>query len=154
MPRKKIIEEKNEATVTPKHEALTKAHFIYAVGKRKTANARVRLYAKSQTKDFIINNKKIEEYFPYFEQQKKAREPLKIAGLENNFLITVKVAGGGKHGQADAVRHGVARALLKYNEDLRKVFKPRGFLTRDSRMKERKKPGLKRARRAPQWQKR
>lgn len=131
-----------------------KPTFLYAVGKRKTSTARVRLYPKIDDKEIIINQKKLEEYFPYFEHQKKIKEPLKATGLENKFHFTIKVSGGGRQGQAEAIRHGIARVLLIFNADLKKVLKPKGYLTRDSRVKERKKPGLKRARRAPQWQKR
>lgn len=163
MPRKKLI--KTEEKIIKKTVAKRKIpekkiihkkiEFIYTVGKRKTSTARIRFYLQaSQEKEIIVNQKKLFEYFPYFEYQKIVNEPLKTTGLENKFFISVKVRGGGKHSQAEAVRHGLARALVKYNKDFRKVLKVKGFLTRDSRKKERKKPGLKRARRAPQWQKR
>lgn len=163
MPRKKRLksEEKPLRKVTPKEEipqknvTHKKIGIIYAVGKRKTSTARIRFYPQSsEEKEIFINQKKLKDYFPNFEYQKIVNEPLKNAGLENKFYITIKVKGGGKHSQAEACRHGIARVLVKYNSDYRKVLKAKGFLTRDSRMKERKKPGLKRARRAPQWQKR
>ena len=154
MPRKKILVKEQKNEVKEIKPTLKKESFIYGVGKRKSAKARVRLYPKNPDKEIFINEKKVEDYFPYFEYQKKVKEPLKVTGTENLFKITVKVQGGGLAGQAEAVRHGISRALLKYDHDFRKALKARGYLTRDARVKERKKPGLKRARRAPQWQKR
>jgi small subunit ribosomal protein S9 len=137
-----------------KKEISKKPKFLYAVGKRKTSTARVRLYPKSNDKKIIINQKNIDEYFTFFDHQKKITEPLKLTGLENKIHLTIKVKGGGLQGQAEAIRHGVAKILLILNPDYKKILKSKGYLTRDSRKKERKKPGLKRARRAPQWQKR
>ena len=96
---------------------------------------------------------KFPEYFPYFQWQDTILSPLKVAGREN-ITISVRVAGGGQRGQADSVGHGIARALLKTDETLRPNLKKEKLLTRDSRKKERKKPGLKKARKAPQWSKR
>jgi len=149
MPKTK----KTESESKPIKKTTKKAAYIYAVGKRKTSSARVRLYPKVDVQEIEINQKKLENYLPYFEYQKKVQEPLKTVGLEK-YKITVKVAGGGLQGQAEAIRHGIARALLELNADYKKILKPKKYLTRDSRKKERKKPGLKRARRAPQWQKR
>ncbi len=126
--------------------------YFVAVGRRKEAVARVRL--NSGTGEIIINNIPFNQYFPIFEHQFIVRQPLQASGLESGVKVSVKVAGGGKSGQAEAVRHGIARALILMDPSLRKILKPLGFLTRDARVKERKKPGLKRARRAPQWQKR
>ena len=122
------------------------------VGRRKTATARVRLYPGEGK--IIVNDKPVEEYFSREYDLLHLLEPLKVTGLMNKFNVSVKVKGGGMSGQAGAVRHGLARALLKANPELRPILRKGGFLTRDARMKERKKPGLKRARKAPQYTKR
>jgi len=128
--------------------------YIPAVGKRKRAIARVRiLNEKARGTKIVINGKDYKEYFPYFEWQDTILHPLKQAGREN-ISISIRVAGGGTRGQVDSVRHGISRALLKTDETLRTTLKKEGLLTRDARKKERKKPGLKKARRAPQWSKR
>jgi len=131
----------------------TKKNYIYAKGGRKTSTAQVRIHPKGTGK-IIINKKSLKEYFPYFEFQRIVLQPLKMVNERNKLDISVLVKGGGVRGQAEAVRHGIARALIKYNPEYRVTLKKAGFLTRDARIKERKKPGLKRARRAPQWQKR
>lgn len=123
-----------------------------AIGRRKRAGARARLQPGSG--NIIINGKPLSVYFPYFEWQDIVRAPLKAVAKENDLDVSVKVAGGGTKGQAVAAQHGIARALLIWNETWRKTLKTNGFLRRDPRVKERKKPGLKRARRAPQWSKR
>ncbi|MBD3311196.1 MAG: 30S ribosomal protein S9 [Candidatus Magasanikbacteria bacterium] len=123
-----------------------------SVGRRKKASARVRL--EKGKGEIIINNKKLQEYFPISFWKDKVLAPLKKIGKEKDFDISVKVAGGGKNGQAEAVRHGIARALVEWNEEFRPVLKAEGFLTRDPRAKERKKYGLHKARRAHQWKKR
>ncbi|MCX6785580.1 MAG: 30S ribosomal protein S9 [Candidatus Komeilibacteria bacterium] len=128
--------------------------YLFAAGKRKTAVARTRLNFKSEKTGIEINGKTYQEYFPYFESQQLVEQPLKKLNLLGKYFISIKVAGGGKHSQAEAVRHGISRVLLKLDETFRKTLRGEGLLTRDSRKKERKKPGLKRARRAPQWQKR
>lgn len=127
--------------------------FIRAVGRRKTAAARVRLLP-SGTGVITVNDRPYDVYFPVFTMQEMVKAPLRTAGKEGAFDVSAKVAGGGPHGQAEAVRHGIARALVKWNAELRKTLKAEGFLRRDPRAKERKKPGLKRARRAAQWSKR
>lgn len=154
MPRKKSEKSIDNNLEKPKKSIIKKIYFLYEVGRRKSAIARIRLYPNDENKGIIINQKKIEDYFPYFEYQKNIKEPLRVTGLENQFLFTIKVKGGGNRGQAEAIRHGIAKVLLKYNPDFRKVLKAKGYLIRDARIKERKKPGLKRARRAPQWHKR
>lgn len=126
--------------------------YIEGVGRRKTAAARVRIYPSSKTKTFEVNDKKIGEYFPVSKQEKQAIAPFEK--LDKNFKVTVQVKGGGSSAQAEAVCHGLARALVKHDEKLRKDLRAYGFLTRDPRMKESKKPGLKAARRAKQWRKR
>jgi small subunit ribosomal protein S9 len=129
-----------------------KTETLRAVGRRKTAPARVRI---TKGKGVItVNGKTLQEYFPYFEWQDMIFAPLKTVGEDKNFDVSSKVQGGGKMGQAVAVQHGIARALVMFNEDYKKSLKTTGYLTRDPRSKERKKPGLKRARRAPQWSKR
>lgn len=127
--------------------------YHYAVGRRKSAVATVRLYPKGKGR-IVVNNKMLADYFPSPTHQTLLTNPLTETSLEGKCDVTVVVSGGGLAGQADAVRLGVARALIKMNEELRPVVKAKGFLTRDSRKKERKKPGLKRARRRPQWSKR
>jgi small subunit ribosomal protein S9 len=106
------------------------------------------------TGKITVNGKPMAEYFPYFEWQDTILAPLKAVAKEKTFDISVKVNGGGLKGQATSVQHGIARALVIWNEELKKSLKTLGYLTRDARVKERKKPGLKRARRAPQWSKR
>ncbi|KKQ41167.1 MAG: Ribosomal protein S9 [Candidatus Magasanikbacteria bacterium GW2011_GWA2_37_8] len=131
---------------------ITKETINRAVGRRKCAAARVRL-TKGEGK-IVINGKPLSEYFPYFEEQQMVMSPLVAVDKAKEYDFSIKVAGGGKKGQAIAVRHGIARALLRWNEDFKKALKTLGLLTRDSRVKERKKFGLKKARKAPQWSKR
>ena len=100
-----------------------------------------------------VNDKDYKEYLPYFQWQELILKPLNLVGRDN-ITISVKVHGGGIKGQVDAIKHGIAKALLKTDEDLRATLKKEGLLTREARKKERKKPGLKKARRAPQWSKR
>lgn len=126
--------------------------YFESVGRRKTAIARVRLFTRAG--DFVVNDKPHTVYFPSIELQKDAEDALKKMKLFGRFRVSIKVSGGGPHAQAIAIRHGLSRCLIKFNPDFRKRLKRAGFLTRDPRMKERKKFGLKKARRAPQWQKR
>lgn len=127
--------------------------YFYANGKRKTSVACVRLH-KNGKGTLTINGRTFENYFSVFTDQDKILAPLRTTNNLKNFNISVNVNGGGVHSQAEAVRHGISKALLEFNSEYRSILKPLGFLTRDSRVKERKKYGLKRARRAPQWQKR
>lgn len=129
-----------------------KEDYVGAVGRRKTAVARVRL--KTGSGNMQINGKPYKEFFPYFEWQDIVFAPLKAVGKEKAFDISIKICGGGQKGQAVAVQHGIARALVSCNEEFKKTLKTQGYLTRDARVKERKKFGLKKARRAPQWSKR
>ncbi len=131
----------------------TKEQYIETVGRRKTSVARVRITEASKSA-LTINDKDVTEYFPTKELQNTAFEAIKGAGLTQKFKITVKANGGGISSQAGAVRHGIARALILWDENLRKTIKGLGFLKRDARMKERRKFGLKKARKAPQWSKR
>ena len=127
--------------------------FFYGTGRRKSSVARVRLY--QGTGKVTINGRDIDDYFGLETLKLIVRQPLNLTGLTEKFDIECRVAGGGVSGQAGAIRHGVARALLQYDsEGLRSALKKAGFLTRDPRMKERKKYGLKAARRAPQFSKR
>ena len=130
-----------------------KKEYYEAVGRRKTSTARVRIWPDEKY-EFIVNGKKLEEYFPMEGLVKKALSPLELLDLEAKFKITVVVNGGGTTGQAEAVRHGLSRVLVELNPEDRPKLRKKGFLTRDPRMKERKKPGLRGARRAPQWGKR
>lgn len=139
--------------VLPVEKPEEKRDYIYAVGRRKSAVARVRLFTVG-TGSFTVNKKSVEAYFSTFESQKTAREALEKIEAKGIYDVSAYVKGGGVAGQADAVRLGIARALVKFNEDFRKPMRSLGFLTRDPRVKERKKPGLKRARRAPQFSKR
>ncbi len=134
---------------------ITKADkYIEAIGRRKTASARVRITPAPKT-TYDINGKTVEEYFPTKELQMTATESMKEAKLtETKFKITVVTKGGGISGQADAVRHGIARALIEYDKELRGKLKKAGLLKRDPRAKERRKFGLKKARKSPQWSKR
>jgi small subunit ribosomal protein S9 len=125
---------------------------VRTVGRRKTATARVRLSPGKGI--IIINDKPFTEFFPIELWSDKVIAPLKIVSREKDFDISVKIVGGGVNSQAEAVRHGIARALIKWDETLRPILKAEGFLTRDSRGKERKKFGLHKARRAHQWRKR
>ena len=129
----------------------TKPYF-YGTGRRKSSVARVRVY--NGTGKITINDRDIDDYFGLETLKLVVRQPLVLAEIENKFDTVVRVAGGGVSGQAGAIRHGLSRALLLYDENLRPVMKKAGFLTRDPRMKERKKYGLKAARRAPQFSKR
>ena len=126
--------------------------YTEAVGRRKTASARVRLYPG--TGEIVVNQLPMEEYFGRDLDRMALRSPLVLTGNEAAFNISVQVKGGGDGGQADAVRHGISRALCLVDITMRPALKSAGFLTRDARAKERKKPGLKRARKAPQYTKR
>jgi len=127
--------------------------YYEAVGRRKAATARVRLFPEGDG-SIVVNDRSLEEYFVREADVVHLTEPLRATATENRFNISILVEGGGVSGQAGAVRLGIARALLKVEPDLRSLLRKGGFLTRDARVKERKKPGLKRARKAPQYTKR
>lgn len=128
--------------------------YIEAIGRRKTASARVRITPASKM-SYDVNGKTIEEYFPTKELQMVAVESFTESKLtESKFKVTVVVKGGGISGQADAMRHGMARALIDWDKELRGKLKKAGLLKRDPRAKERRKFGLKKARKSPQWSKR
>ena len=126
--------------------------YFYGTGRRKKSVARVRIYPGSGS--ITINNRDIDEYFGLDTLKLIINQPFGVTGTEGKFDIVANVKGGGMSGQAGAIRHGVARALLTVDENYRSALKKAGFLTRDPRMKERKKYGLKGARRAPQFSKR
>lgn len=127
--------------------------YFEATGRRKTAVARVRLFTKGE-KEFLVNDKQYQQYFQTADDQETAVSSMKKMKCLDKFRVTVKVKGGGHTAQAEAVRHGTARVLVDFNQNFRKRLRKAGYLTRDARMRERKKFGLKRARRAPQWSKR
>ena len=126
--------------------------YFYGTGRRKSSVARVRVY--NGTGKITINDRDIDDYFGLETLKLIARQPLALTDTAEKFDIVCRVAGGGVTGQAGAIRHGIARALLQFDENLRPTLKKAGLLTRDPRMKERKKYGLKGARRAPQFSKR
>ncbi len=130
----------------------SKSKYYYGTGRRKHSVARVRLYPG--TGNVTINGRSIDEYFGLETLKLIVRQPLELTETTEKFDIVCTVAGGGVTGQAGAIRHGISRALLVFNQELRPALKKAGFLTRDPRMKERKKYGLKAARRAPQFSKR
>ncbi len=125
---------------------------INATGRRKDAVARV--FLKKGSGKITINDRDYKEFFSVIHLEGKVVEPLKILGLENDYDIQVNVHGGGIKGQAEAVRHGISRALVKINEEHKKALKDAGFITRDPRVVERKKPGLRKARKKEQYSKR
>lgn len=127
--------------------------YYEGVGRRKRSTARVRIYPGGQGA-FVVNDKLAEEYFPRVGDYTEMIKPLELTGTMGQFDVTVHVSGGGVTGQSDAVKMGLARALIDYDETMRPVLRRSGMLTRDAREKERKKPGLKRARKAPTYTKR
>ncbi len=129
----------------------TKPYF-YGTGRRKSSVARVRIYTGTGT--VTVNDRNIDDYFGLETLKLIVRQPLQLTGTTDKFDVVVRVAGGGVSGQAGAIRHGISRALVVFDEGLRQQLKKAGYLTRDPRMKERKKYGLKAARRAPQFSKR
>ena len=133
-------------------EVKFKGKYIQAIGRRKTSVARIRLYKNGQGV-MVINGLRINKYFSA-DKALIANQPLKTVNHLRDLDFSIIVKGGGKSGQAEAVRHGLVRSLIALDENLRDVLKAKGWLTRDRRIKERKKPGLKKARRAPQWSKR
>ena len=163
LEKKKVVKKKIVKKVPAKKAAIKKAkktvrQYYEAVGRRKTSTARVRLFTckpfEGEKAKILINEKKYTDFFTTFDLQEVILSPLKKMKSINRFEITIKVKGGGVRGQADAICHGISRALVKFNLDFSKKLKRSGFLTRDSRKKERKKPGLKKARKASQWKKR
>ncbi len=144
-----------KVVVKEKEKEVPKINYFYAVGRRKSSIAQVKIYSvSSQEARFEINSRELASYFPIKRLQLLVLSPLTLTGQEGKFKILVKISGGGISGQAQAVCLGLARALVVFNEDFRRTLKDNGLLKRDSRKVERKKPGLKKARRSPQWAKR
>ena len=127
--------------------------YTEGIGRRKTAQARVRIVPASQN-SLLVNDMDAKEYFGVSQYADIALEPLSADDSIDSYTVTARVSGGGKRAQAEAIRHGLSRGLIEKNEALRSVLKAKGYLTRDPRVKERKKPGLKKARKASQWSKR
>ncbi len=148
---KKQVTSENEMIVDKEEK---KEKYFYAVGKRKTAVAQVRIYPTKKPAEMSINDKKSSDFFSIERFFEVVKAPLVLTGQNDKFNVTVKVSGGGINAQAEAIRLGISRALIGFDEGLRKTLRDCGFLTRDSRIVERKKAGLKKARRAPQWAKR
>ncbi|MEW5985800.1 MAG: 30S ribosomal protein S9 [Chloroflexota bacterium] len=128
--------------------------YYEGIGRRKTSSARVRIYPAASSASFLVNDKDVREFFPRLGDYETLIGPLEDTSLIGKVDVSVQVEGGGVTGQTSAVRLGLARALVKYDENLRNVLRNKGHLTRDARIKERKKPGLKRARKAPTYTKR
>ena len=154
--KKTVVASKASGKKVQKFTVPFEGEYFYAIGRRKSAVAQVRVYKKSDSseKDYIVNGKSMKEYFPTSHEWDFFNEPIVLTGSEGKVVVTVLVRGGGLSGQAQAVRLGIARALTKMDEGLRPILKSSGLLTRDSRVVERKKPGLRKARRRPQWSKR
>ena len=132
--------------------AATSKQYFYSVGKRKTAIARVKMF-QGGSGEAMVNGQKIRDYLTGV-QTENALSPLTVVDKKKEYNLEIKVIGGGKSAQSDAIRLGISRALLLVDPDLRPMLKSEGYLRRDARVKERKKPGLKRARKAPQFSKR
>lgn len=131
---------------------LPKGRYVFATGRRKTAVANVRMFAGQG--ESMVNRKPYAKYFSYDFYRFSVERPFDLTGLGKDYHFEAHISGGGPNAQAEALRHGIAVALSKISEEVKKVLKKNGLLTRDDRRKERKKPGLKRARRSPQWAKR
>mgnify|MGYP001773210547 CR=1 FL=1 len=147
---------KEEKKIEIEAPEIEEGKYVEEIGRRKESVARVRIW-RNTTKEALpiyVNGKFYTEYFPLLYLQKTVDAPLRKLRLFGHYLVTVKVKGGGLHGQADAIKLGLARALVKLNQEWRPKLKKAGYLTRDPREVERKKYGLKKARRAPQWHKR
>ena len=151
----KEVKEIKEVEVAKEKKGFSGKYF-YAVGRRKSSVAQVRIYPdeKAGDNDYIVNNKKVKEYFPGVSLQNVLFASLRAVGTYGKFKLSILVRGGGFRGQVEASQLGISRALVKSDESLRKALKDLKFLTRDSRKVERKKPGLKKARKSPQWAKR
>ncbi len=151
-PKEIIAAEVQEVKPVLERKSIGKGKYIFATGRRKTAIANVRLFEGKG--DSVVNKKPLNGYFGYTFFQEEIKQPFETTGLLNEYHIVAHINGGGLHSQAQALRHGISIALGKISEEVRRVLKKNGLLTRDDRKKERKKPGLKRARRSPQWAKR
>ena len=145
-----VVKTKTEKTEEKK---ASKEAYFEAVGRRKTSIARVRMF-EAPKNSFTVNDKDIETYFPTETLRMTVKEPMVKSKVNKKFRVTVLLKGGGISSQAGAMRHGISRALLVFDSELRKKLKQAGFIKRDPRAKERRKFGLKKARKAPQWSKR
>ena len=145
-----VVKTKTEKTQEKK---TVKESYFEAVGRRKTSIARVRMF-EAPKNSFTVNDKDIEAYFPTEHLRMTVKEPMVKSKVNKKFRVTVLLKGGGISSQAGAMRHGISRALLVFDSELRKKLKQAGFIKRDPRAKERRKFGLKKARKAPQWSKR
>lgn len=154
-PVAKVVIKDESASTTTRAKVVNEntGEFVKAIGRRKEASARVKLFPTGKGV-FTVNGRESNAYFPVFELQESIQSPLKLSGRIGKVDIEAFVRGGGIHGQAEAVRLGIARALVVLDQELRTSLKKSGLLKRDPRVKERKKYGLKKARRAPQWAKR
>ncbi len=151
MATKKESKKKKDAEIK---SAPKSSRYFSGIGRRKASVARVRIVErKEKSGAFLVNKKEIKVYFPLSELQGIVVSPLSVAGTAS-FSVSVKVSGGGIRGQAEAIRLGLSRALVSFDKELKKPLRVFGYLTRDDRIVERKKAGLKKARRAPQWKKR
>jgi small subunit ribosomal protein S9 len=157
MPVKKTVK-KEKAAPAVQEKKEVKLKYFSSIGRRKAAIARVRLFDVAQKKEadeaIVINEKPMKQYLTLSDLQEIVEAPLQATGTGDKFILKIQVKGGGIRGQAEAVRLGVARALVKYKEEFRKTLRDLGYLTRDARVVERKKAGLRKARRAPQFSKR
>ncbi len=147
---------KQTTTETVEDNVVFNGEYVYAVGRRKNATAQIRLYKREENKKAAhrVNGRSLSEYFPMVRSQKIFLSPLEESGMIDQFVVSAVITGGGTTGQVEAARHGIARALVAFDEALRPTLKAAGYLRRDPRMVERKKPGLRKARRATQWRKR
>jgi len=152
MTLKETTKKESKHEKSEKAPVVKKERYFEAVGRRKTAVARVRLLTKK--KDFVVNEKTLDKYFSLERLVKEVLRPLEAMKITDKLGASIKVSGGGINSQAEAIRMGISRALVKFNPLFMKRLRKLGFLTRDSRAVERKKYGLKKARRAPQWTKR
>jgi len=141
-------------TTTKQKKQAAKRNYFEGVGRRKTAVARVRIFKSSKSNQISVNEKDYETYFDTNEMREIVSSPFLATGKEKGFEVIVKVKGGGKKAQAEAIRLGISRALVKFDSDFQAILRDLDYLKRDPRKKERKKAGLKKARRAPQWSKR
>jgi len=146
-----MTEKKATAVVKAQEPIIVHGKYVGATGRRKTAVARIRVYEKG-TGEIIVNGQKASQYFSLSERN-TINQPIKLVGMKD-IDVTVMVSGGGKVGQSEAIVNGLANVFIKINPELRPTLRAKEYLTRDARKKERKKPGLKKARKAPQWAKR
>lgn len=153
MTEKKTTKEESKTKPVKTEEPVKfKGKYTATIGRRKSSIARIRMYKKGNGV-ILVNDDKINDYFTP-DKIALIKGPLKLSGHLRDYNFSVLVKGGGKKGQAEAIRHGISRALIEEDEELKPSLRAKGWVTRDARIKERKKPGLKKARRAPQWSKR